>query len=122
MQDLFTSLPDADPCDRSDQRRAGGVFFTPPAVVRYIVHHTLGPLLDAHRDKRPLRILEPSCGQGVFLAEAFRYLRERHLYNALRRNLPFPVTSQDALEVVRITEIVKQQNPRFPWIGSGICC
>lgn len=41
----------------------------------------------------------------------------RHLYNALRRNLPFPVSSADALEVVRITEIVKQQNPRFPWIG-----
>lgn len=77
MQDLFTPLPDADPCDGSDQRRASGVFFTPPAVVRYIVHHTLGPLLDAHRDKRPLRILEPSCGQGVFLAATFRYLCER---------------------------------------------
>jgi SAM-dependent methyltransferase len=77
MQDLFTPLPDADPRQGCDQRRAGGVFFTPPAVVRYIVHHTLGTLLDAHRDNRPLRILEPSCGQGVFLAEAFCYLRER---------------------------------------------
>ena len=41
----------------------------------------------------------------------------RHLYNALRNKIPFPVTSRDALEVVRITEIVKKQNPQFVWIG-----
>jgi predicted dehydrogenase len=41
----------------------------------------------------------------------------RHLFNALRNNIPFPVTSSDALEVVRITEIVKKQNPQFQWIG-----
>ncbi len=41
----------------------------------------------------------------------------RHLFNALRNNIPFPVTSADALEVVRITEIVKKQNPQFQWIG-----
>ena len=41
----------------------------------------------------------------------------RHLYNALHGGIPFPVTSDDALEVVRITELVKQQNPQFPWIG-----
>lgn len=41
----------------------------------------------------------------------------RHLYNALRRRIPFPVKSADALEVARITEIVKRQNPQFPWIG-----
>ena len=39
-----------------------------------------------------------------------------HLYNALRHNIPFPISSADALEVVRITEIVKQQNPRFDWV------
>lgn len=41
----------------------------------------------------------------------------RHLYDALRRGIPFPVTSADALEVVRITEIVKKQNPQFKWVG-----
>jgi hypothetical protein len=40
----------------------------------------------------------------------------RHLFNALRHNIPFPITSADALEVVRITEIVKKQNPQFRWI------
>ena len=41
----------------------------------------------------------------------------RHLFNALRREIPFPVKSAEALEVVRITEIVKHQNPQFHWIG-----
>jgi predicted dehydrogenase len=39
------------------------------------------------------------------------------LYDAIRNNVPFPVKSSDALEVVRITEIVKKQNPQFKWIG-----
>lgn len=39
----------------------------------------------------------------------------RHLHAALRHNIPFPVKNSDALEVVRITEIVKEQNPRFDW-------
>lgn len=41
----------------------------------------------------------------------------QRLHGALRLNIPFPVTSADALEVVRITEIVKKQNPQFKWIG-----
>ncbi len=41
----------------------------------------------------------------------------RHLYNTLRNNIPFPVKSSDALEVFRITEVVKKQNPKFKWIG-----
>jgi len=41
----------------------------------------------------------------------------RHLHNTLRNGIPFPVRSSDALEVARVTEIVKQQNPQFNWIG-----
>jgi len=39
----------------------------------------------------------------------------RNLYNAIRRNIPFPVKNSEALEVVRITEMVKNQNPQFNW-------
>jgi predicted dehydrogenase len=41
----------------------------------------------------------------------------RHLYDALCNGIPFPVKNREALEVVRITEIVKKQNPQFNWIG-----
>ncbi len=39
-----------------------------------------------------------------------------HLYNALRKNIPFPVSSAQALEVFRVSEIVKKQNPQFNWL------
>jgi len=84
MGDASTRTADAGARDRFARRRAAGVFFTPPAVVRHIVHHTLGPLLEARQDERPLQILEPSCGEGVFLAEAFRYLRNRRLDARIR--------------------------------------
>lgn len=39
------------------------------------------------------------------------------LYNAICDVTPFPVTSFDALEVFRITQLVKKQNPQFKWVG-----
>lgn len=41
----------------------------------------------------------------------------RRLHEAIRNGIPFPVTSDDAMEVFRITEAVKKQNPQFNWIG-----
>lgn len=41
----------------------------------------------------------------------------QHLYAAIRVGVAFPIRNKDALEVVRITEIVKQQNPQYSWIG-----
>ena len=37
----------------------------------------------------------------------------RHLYRALREGVPFPIANADALEVVRIIGLVKEQNPQF---------
>jgi hypothetical protein len=67
------------------QRRSAGVFFTPPAVVRYLVRHTLEPLLAERRGDRPLRILEPACGDGGILAEAFRCLRRQRLQDCVQQ-------------------------------------
>lgn len=40
----------------------------------------------------------------------------RHLYKAIREDVPFPITNADALEVVRVTEMVKKQNSQFDWL------
>ena len=40
----------------------------------------------------------------------------KHLYNAIRLNIPFPITNAQALEVVRITELVKKQNRHFNYL------
>lgn len=39
-----------------------------------------------------------------------------NLYKALREGVPFPVTSEHAFEVVRVTEEIKKQNPQFKWL------
>lgn len=38
-----------------------------------------------------------------------------HLYDAIRKGIPFPISTASALEVVRITESVKKQNSQFDW-------
>jgi len=38
-----------------------------------------------------------------------------HLYRAVREGVPFPVANADALEVSRIIQVVKDQNPEFKW-------
>ncbi|MEN6643298.1 MAG: Gfo/Idh/MocA family oxidoreductase [Armatimonadia bacterium] len=39
----------------------------------------------------------------------------QHLYRTLREGVPFPIANADALEVSRIIQVVKCQNPEFRW-------
>lgn len=59
------------------------------------------------------RLVEPATS----LWDQVEIEMARHLFEALRNGVPFPVKNADALEVVRITEVVKKQNPQFRWIG-----
>lgn len=36
-----------------------------------------------------------------------------HLYLAIREGVPFPIKTEEALDVVRTTEKIKRQNPAF---------
>jgi type I restriction-modification system DNA methylase subunit/REP element-mobilizing transposase RayT len=65
-----------DPRKR-EKRKAQGIYYTPKFVVRYIVQATLGRKLAEGADARALRILDPACGSGSFLIEAFDVL-DRH--------------------------------------------
>ena len=62
------------------KRRATGVYYTPQPIVEYIVRQTLDPLVKqtAQQSCRP-RILDPSCGDGAFLKQAFRHLQASSL-------------------------------------------
>ncbi len=74
-------------------------------------------------------------GQGFSSGESFPWIEEEikvepagsppdmwetglllALHKALREGVPFPVTTEHAFEVVRITEEVKKQNPQFNWL------
>lgn len=71
---------DTDPGELADARRSLGVFYTPRWVTEYIVNATVGEI--ATGDELPpdgfsaIQILDPACGSGAFLAQAFRYLLE----------------------------------------------
>jgi type I restriction-modification system DNA methylase subunit len=61
-----------------DARRELGVYYTPQWVTSYIVDATIGPMAAEFefesRRLRQMTILDPACGSGAFLAEAYRYL------------------------------------------------
>jgi hypothetical protein len=62
--------------DKPEVKKAGGVFYTPQYIVDAIVGRTVGELLKgrspAQSDK--LRILDPACGSGSFLIQAYQML------------------------------------------------
>lgn len=72
--------------EKPEVRKAGGVYYTPTYIVSYIVTNTLGEFLRGKspaqvagldrriKSARPLRVLDPACGSGSFLIEAYQYL------------------------------------------------
>ncbi len=70
------STPKCEPVLARDARKATGVYYTPPEVVRLMVELTLGP----HRScagSAP-SILDMACGAGEFLLEAYRFQCNRY--------------------------------------------
>lgn len=71
-------------------RRTAGVYYTPSSVVKYIVRQALGPLLANVKDgqRQMLTVVDPACGAGAFLVEAYRaLLHDRFIYPDRRRVL-----------------------------------
>jgi len=66
--------------EKPEVKKAGGVYYTPPEIVEYIVTNTIGQFC---KDKTPsqiegLRILDPACGSGSFLIGAYTWLLNYH--------------------------------------------
>ena len=79
---LAASEPAWEPCipllsahlaGGDDERIRSGAFYTPPALVDFLVEQTLGEWCAAHPGKLPT-ILDPTCGTGRFLLRAGSYL------------------------------------------------
>jgi hypothetical protein len=71
--------------DKPEVKKAGGVFYTPKYVVDYIVVETVGKMLTGRTPAQAdrLRILDPACGSGSFLIQAYQHLldwyRDRYI-------------------------------------------
>jgi len=71
--------------ERTDIRKAGGIYYTPSFVVHYMVDNTLGYLLKRLENEhgfhaiekvKEIRIVDPACGSGSFLIYAYKVLSD----------------------------------------------
>lgn len=66
--------------DKPEVKKAGGVYYTPTYIVDYIVKQTVGKITEGKTPKQvsKLRILDPACGSGSFLINAYQFLLDWH--------------------------------------------
>jgi len=66
--------------DKPEVKKAGGVYYTPTYIVEYIVRQTVGKLVEKKTPKQiaKLRVLDPACGSGSFLINAYQFLLDWH--------------------------------------------
>ncbi|MCD7782247.1 MAG: N-6 DNA methylase [Methanosphaera sp.] len=67
--------------EKPEVKKAGGIFYTPTKVTKYIVENTVGKLIEGKTPSQisKIKILDPSCGSGSFLLSAYTYLLNYHL-------------------------------------------
>jgi len=109
------SPPALEPQLSRARRRATGVYYTPPEIVQLIVELTLAPLLDATRHvAAPLRILDPACGAGEFLVEAYRLIAATRGTAASRRAI-FGVDIDPAAVAVARQRLIEIDSRAAAW-------
>jgi hypothetical protein len=94
--------------DKNSKKRQDGAYYTPPALVEFVVSQVLTPTV---LETRP-RVLDPACGSGIFLVEAFRRIarfewfknRKDLAFNQLKRILKDQIAGIEVNEeAARIT-------------------
>jgi len=66
--------------DKPEVRKAGGVYYTPEYIVRYIVENTVGKLIAGKTPNQiaEMRFADIACGSGSFLLGVFDLLLKYH--------------------------------------------
>lgn len=70
--------------EKKSKARQDGAYYTPPVLAEFVLSRVL---TDEILQKKP-RILDPACGSGIFLVEAFRRIVRFRLYQK-KSSLPF---------------------------------
>jgi len=76
--------------EKQKVKKSGGIYYTPPYIVEYIIKTTLDDILkDKNRGNvSEIKILDPACGSGSFLLGAYQYLLNWHLEWYLKNLVP----------------------------------
>ncbi|MGH9802883.1 MAG: Eco57I restriction-modification methylase domain-containing protein [Blastocatellia bacterium] len=76
--------------EKPEVRKAGGVYYTPEYIVRYIVANSVGKLIEgkAPEEIREMHFADIACGSGSFLLGVYDLLLRHHTtyYNANKTN------------------------------------
>ncbi|MDD4590133.1 MAG: N-6 DNA methylase [Parabacteroides sp.] len=62
-----------------ESRDKDNAFYTPQYLVNYILDHSISPFV---RENGKCKVLDPSCGSGIFLVESYRRMVEKELNGA----------------------------------------
>ncbi len=67
--------------EKPEVRKAGGVYYTPEYIVRYIVKETVGKLIEGKTPEEiaPMAFADIACGSGSFLIEVYAQVLDYHL-------------------------------------------
>jgi hypothetical protein len=82
--ELISSIYEKFYSTKPGQKRDDGSYYTPAALVDFVLSETLGP---EELRGRP-RVIDPACGSGIFLVEAFRRIVRYRVGEARRRLRP----------------------------------
>lgn len=74
-------------CEQGARRKSDGVFYTPVPIADRLLAHTLDARIakSSYEALASMRVLDPSCGSGVFLVGAYRRLLGAHLAHWKKR-------------------------------------
>jgi len=98
---------------KPEVKKAGGVFYTPSYIVKYIVENTVGRLLEGMTPAQAseLRILDPACGSGSFLIEAYQRLMNWHRDWYVEKLVPLLANGHEATSPVVVRLIPTTEQP-----------
>lgn len=117
----------------SQVRKSGGIYYTPPVIVEYIVKNTLGVQLEyiwkeaeklfnegkydeaaeKFREVSQIKIVDPACGSGSFLIKAFNLFKEYYeMYNKKCEEANDTITRE-------ITILRKEGKNKEAWFLEG---
>jgi len=86
--------------DKNSKKRQDGVYYTPPVLVEFVLSRILTPNV---LDKVP-RVMDPACGSGIFLVEAFRRI-VRYEWHKNKQGLTFDMLKHILKEQVAGIEV-----------------
>lgn len=74
-----------------ESKKQTGTFYTPPSLVELILNEKLS--INKKEEKFNVKVLDPSCGSGIFLVESFKRLVKRHENNHNTKLTDFKILS-----------------------------